>query len=188
MGTEIRVSSSLIPHYVKLEDTKVRRCVDLAEKAAARLLMVYLRKRADELKITDLGTYKRGLIVWDKTVIATAPHSGIVELGARPHKVSLDGIIAIAFWVRRKLRQTYRRTSMQRARKNPEQEHGSRKYQWDEAFEIAWAIAKSIEKRGQAPRYVMRDSLPKAREFMSEELARRLLEVEARDIVGGTVK
>lgn len=163
MSTTITITPGQVPGIYRRETAKFRAAIEKAARSAARRLKVHLVARTNELGITDQGTYRAGFKVDDKTVYNDAPHAGIVELGARPHPVSREGIEAIAAWVRRKLRIP------------PATEGGRRrKYTQDQAMSIAYAIANKIREVGQAPRYVMRDALPMAGVFYGEELRRFL--------------
>lgn len=145
-------------------DVLFRRCERAAVNAASRLIG-YLRQMVDDLGINDTGGYRAGFRRDGSTVINDAPHAGIIELGARPHPVSKEGVLAIAAWVRRKL--------------HPKDESGSvimgkngkpKKFGEDAALRIAYAIAENIKKFGQKPHYVMMNALPQAREFFDAEL------------------
>jgi hypothetical protein len=80
-----------------------------------------------------------------------APHAGIVEQGARPHRVSPEGIEALTEWARRKLGV------------DPV-----------EAKRIAMAIAWRIRQRGQAPTFFVRAEIPTLLKFAEDELDREL--------------
>jgi len=81
-----------------------------------------------------------------------APHAGVVEMGARPHKVSREGIEALTAWVWRHRKSLGLVTASGRARGGEAAKAKARS--------IAWAIAKKIEKRGQRPTYFIRNLLP----------------------------
>lgn len=66
-----------------------------------------------------------------------APHVGVLEMGARPHPVSADGIAALTRWAQIQLGL------------DPV-----------EAAAVARAIAWKIRKRGAKPTYFVRDSRP----------------------------
>lgn len=146
----------------------------------------------------DTGMYKNAWRVVDLAYASErhvieldndAPHAGIIELGARPHKVSRAGIEAIAGWVRRKLlRGGYAQIRRSASAESFAAGGGKRKLtasaaayrakaSWsldEEATKIAWAIAKKIEKEGQKPTYHLLNSLPKLRRFLIEEVNRQV--------------
>jgi hypothetical protein len=94
-------------------------------------------------------------------VVNDAPHAGIIELGARPHPVSEEGVEAIREWVRRKVvviatpKGRTRRLSRAEAETDPEVE------------EIVRRIVHKLRTVGQAGQFVVRDQL--------EELGRQVL-------------
>lgn len=148
MSTTIRIDE--VAQMVVAENAKVQKMTVIAARAAAMRLRKHLVQRTDELKLVDTGLYKNSFKVSGTSVTNEAPHAGIIELGARPHAVSMHGIQSLAGWVRRKL-----------GVKDEKR-----------ALAIAYAIAEKIKKHGQKPHYVMRDSLPEAKKFFGEELAR----------------
>jgi hypothetical protein len=183
----VRVTIDQVAGAISIHDKSLRAACKKAGSAAAHRLKAHLRGVIKASGINDLGTYMAGIQVVGTSVVANAPHSGIVESGARPHKVSLQGIIAIAEWVVRKLRLRTRRRASDRWRsKSPEREFRTRKYGWAEALGIARAIAKKIEREGQQGRYFMRDALPKARQFYHEELNRITQGVAARSAISAS--
>lgn len=144
---------------------------------AARKLQTHLKNQTDELGVTDTGHYKNAWKV-QKTgrgasVVNDAPYAGIIEMGARPHKVSKAGIEAIAKWVERKLLVAQgpvhekKSASGRITRKNPSVDKSG-------AMSIAYAIAKKIEREGVKGRFIARDALPLATKYYGEELQRIL--------------
>lgn len=175
MSTVITIRPGEIPRAIVHTQATIMKRARLACRAAALRLKGHLMRRTDELGITDMAIYKNSFRVvrakgGGSAVINEAPHAGIVELGARPHKVSKAGVEAIAGWVRRKLRKKFQPRSAETGH------YKTKKFDEDEAMSIAWAIAQKIRKFGQKPRYVMRDSLPAARQFYAEELSRLMTE------------
>lgn len=73
----------------------------------------------------------------------SAPHAGIIEMGARPHKVNAEGKRAIAEWAMRKL-------GLDEA----------------QAKSFSFALAKKIEREGQAPTYFVRGEIQKLADFI----------------------
>lgn len=69
-------------------------------------------------------------------IVNDAPHAGIIEEGARPHKVNRQGIEALTAWAQRKLGASL-----------------------EEARSVAWGIAKKLEKEGQPGKFIVRDAL-----------------------------
>lgn len=136
-------------------------------------------------------------------MLVDAPHAGIIELGARPHPVSREGVEAIARWVFLKLhavqgpsKKTFdeksgkfrttvpkdRRKQISVRREGPVREvngkrkgPGSYKVGYDEAsLQIAYAIAQKIKREGQKPKYVVKRHLPLASQYVAEECERLL--------------
>lgn len=151
MSVVINIPPSELASALRREGERVRESIRKAAKAAAMRLKTYLVRRTDDLGITYQGIYKGGFVVTNSGVVNNAPHAGIVELGARPHKVSKEGREAIKRWAMIKLGLTDQ-----------------------DAEEAAWGIAKNIEMVGQRGHYVMRDAVPVAIAFFRQELTRIL--------------
>lgn len=81
----------------------------------------------------------------------SAPYAGIVELGARPHKVSPQGILAIQFWAQRKLGMDAR-----------------------EANALAHGVAHKLATEGQKGTYYVEKSLPELSLILDAEIIRYL--------------
>jgi hypothetical protein len=139
------------------EFTRVRRAQIIACHAAANRFQAFLAEQTDARGLTDTGLFKAGWRVArlqngrGSVTYNDAPYAGIIEEGARPHKVSGAGIAAIARWAARKLGVAKR-----------------------DALGVAMAIAKKIETQGQKPTYMVRDAMPMARKFYAAELVRLL--------------
>lgn len=163
----VRMRPDQLPRALRAEGERIRRAIPKAARAAAQRFKARLVARTDELGITDQGILKNSWRVGTgggrddagrftagsggtvARVYSDAPHAGVIELGARPHAVSLEGREAIARWAMRKLNLSEK-----------------------EAEHAAFAIAKKIEKVGQKPRYLVRDCLDDARRYFGEELSR----------------
>lgn len=108
----------------------------------------------------------------------TAPHAGIVELGARPHPVSPEGIQAIADWAYRNLDLGVVIGPVKRGA------GGRRKMERDAkeaaAMAVAQAIAWKIRKYGQEPTYFVRGCLPELHQAVEVEVAKAIEEVSRR--------
>ncbi len=129
---------------------------------------------------TDLGQLRASWKVkaseWVAELINDAPTAGIVELGARPHKVSAEGWAAIYEWVRRhpeiygqkRARTQVSGTLAQLA------EMGAFRGLDPEISSITWAIVKKINREGQKPTYFVRDSLDVLQQALVAEVERQL--------------
>ena len=91
-----------------------------------------------------------------------APYAGVIELGARPHQISLEGRVAIAGWVRRNFPQMNQK----------------------EAASFAQNIANKIAAKGQEPTYFTRDALPDLTNLRNNEVIRALTEVSKKSTKG----
>jgi hypothetical protein len=165
----------------------------MAVKAGAGLAAQRGRTHLVRTSPVDTGMYKNSWVVLDLamgmesrvTLENNAPHAGIIELGARPHPVGRAGIEALTQWVKRKiLRGAYsgvRKNASAAPKRGRKLSATAQAYKaqanWtldDEAKKIAFAIAKKIEKEGQKPTYHLRDSIPKLRKFLIEEINRQV--------------
>lgn len=115
-------------------------------------------------------------------LVNDAPHAGIVERGARPHMPPLEPILE---WVKRHLRafglrpprfsapkQGPLRSEKAYARRAASVQHhveGVADFE-DDVLALAEAIRWKIFKFGLPPSYFVRDSLPKLRDLVREEI------------------
>lgn len=152
---EIKITSDKLAAALSGERKRVRACIPKASLAAAHRLRARVIDEIDKRKITDRGILKNGCRVKASrdgaSLIGDAPHTGIVELGARPHPVSKEGRDAIAGWCVRKLGMEEK-----------------------DAARMAWFISKKIAEVGQKPTYVFRDCVPDGLRFFGEEMVRIL--------------
>jgi hypothetical protein len=115
-----------------------------------------------------------------------APHAGIVELGARPHRVSQEGIQSIARWAMRVMSFKTPTDNLRRARNaavgpREARQSGPRQRPKDRRFAaalgIARAIAWRIRREGQKPTYFVRDAMPVAVRLLDAEVQKALKRV-----------
>jgi len=99
-------------------------------------------------------------------LVNDAPHAGSVEMGARPHPVSSEGIAALHAWVWRHRNYFDIGTKGRDAKK--------------EALGIAYAIAKKIRVKGQKPTYFVRDKLPTFFRITAAEINREFAKLAAK--------
>lgn len=155
MSTTVTIKPSELSSYLMAEGVKVKNSGRKAAIAGARKFRALLVKRTDELGVTDRGQLKNS---WkaEKTedgaiVFTDCPYAGIIELGARPHPVSVEGQAAIAEWAVRKLGV------------DPK-----------EAKSVAFLISRKIAREGQKPKYLVQGVIGKATQYYREELERIL--------------
>lgn len=111
----------------------------------------------------------------------TAPHAGIVELGARPHKTSAEGWLAIYDWVVRhrvELGLVTKTGKARRVRKgtvavNAKLPDGGKGLD-PEIASITWAIVLKLERKGQEPTYFVKSSLDALLLIVETEVQRAL--------------
>ena len=116
-------------------------------------------------------------------LINDAPHIAVVELGARPHKVSAEGWAAIYEWVRRHYRNAggvggqFRLGGtgrMKRAAPPPGPFRGAD----PDVTSITWAIVQKIKKEGQRATLFVRNAIPQLTEIMAYELNRAIAQAQ----------
>ena len=173
-----------------------RRAVDRGIMRAAQRGKRRLIQATNEKEIPYLGQFKNSFQVTRQVngttvLLNDAPHAGIVELGARPHPVSEEGIQAITEWVKVKLAEELgpRRSPQQKAgRAGPLTPWADSKFSaaggiYDrdaEARRIAEAIARKIRRHGQRGRFVFKDELPLLTKYLAEEVKRSIAEEAAK--------
>lgn len=178
----ITIKPSQLGAALKREGERHVLAVRRATHAAAMKFKARLILATNEAGISDRGVYRNSFVV-EKTprgavVRNDAPYAGIIELGARPHKVGREVIELLAAWARRKI-----------AVQGPVQEHvkwktGANgipratvktigpKLSKDAAMDAAWAIAHKIAEEGVEGRFIFRDNMHLAARYYAEELAR----------------
>lgn len=153
----INLRAEQVPAVMRQHEERARKAIRVAAVGAAHRFKARLVARTDELGITDTGIFKNAWRVATgignalAEVYNDAPYAGILELGARPHKVSAEAREAIKRWAMRKLQ-------LEEA----------------EAEHAAWAIAKKIEAEGVKPHYIVRDLLRTAQRYLREEMKRAM--------------
>jgi len=123
------------------------------------------------------------------TLTNDAPHAGIVEGGARPHKVGLAGWMAIYDWARRNIQFT---TTL-KSGKNKGKQSKPRSMSHDEysnpmLSEITWGIVNRIAKFGQEPTYFVRNSMWQLHNIAIQEVAKALEKLANKPARGGGKK
>ena len=112
-----------------------------------------------------------------------APHVGIIEKGARPHKVSPEGWLAIYRWVVRHRKEFGFTSASGRARKPKKAGRTVHPMLPDvkdldpRLATITWHIVRKIGREGQKPTYFVRGALPNLSKAMRLEIMRELREL-----------
>lgn len=96
---------------------------------------------ADRWKVRKSTSTKSAVV--PPEIYNEAPHIGVLEMGARPHPVSAEGVAAITFWAQRKLGLDYK-----------------------EAKGVAYVIARRIRAEGTPATYFVRDSMDELRNYV----------------------
>jgi hypothetical protein len=184
-------------HYIEEKDLgramrreakKVPRVLAVSGQRAAYRGKARLIAATDEKGITDMGQYKNSFHVQKGAGRVTgatptpailfndAPMAGVIELGARPHPVSQEGIEAIAAWARRKMGLGQVEVSGPVMKGAGGRKKFARGVQDDIAMGIAISIARKIRAEGQKGRFVFADELGTLRKYWREEFERALRE------------
>jgi hypothetical protein len=152
----------------------------------------------------DRGRLKNGWVILSRLgivdMVNNAPYAGVIERGARPFKISPEGLEALTGWVKRKLiGKGHRENAEWAARRSasferdqygpvspfkqygPKQKRRKSRVQQlvdegidKEAKRIAWAIAKKFERLGMRGKFFIRSNLPTLVRLASDEVERFL--------------
>lgn len=185
MGAVIKLSIDDLPEALNLGERQIRQAISRGALAGAHRGRAIIVKNTP----TDQGQLRAGWRVTSRSrefsgfadtlaeLINDAPHITIVELGAKPHKVSREGWMAIYEWARRHYRGAVTGAGVKvytlggggtmRGRK--------RNGALDPDIErITWAIVAKIKKKGQKATLFVRNSTDDLREVMGYELHREI--------------
>lgn len=162
---------------------QVRKDVDMGVRLAAQRGRTHLVKKTP----VDTGQARVSWKVTDTTIHNDAPHIGILERGARPHKVSPEGIEALTRWALRTLsvkpkargkrEDTKKKKTVKKGKKTPGKKKAPRKRESlteTQARSVAWAIAKKLEREGQPGKFFVEKSLPQIKKFLQLEIESQL--------------
>lgn len=133
----------------------------------------------------DTGTFKNSWVVvgngngvnGGSRVHNFSPIAGIIELGARPHKVNRAGIEALTLWARRKILTGMTRKAYVASGRKPPKTKKGRSWKDVEAENIAWAIAKKLEKVGQKGTYLVQNNIWVFHGYLEIEVAREVAKI-----------
>lgn len=124
----------------------------------------------------DRGLYAGAWTLTDPTsrqiiLSNSAPYAGIIERGARPHKVGKAAREAIRAWVLRK------GILMAEGKRGPVRVTSRNVNRYEKLVDqVVWAICAKIAKEGRKPMWVVRSRLPRFRKYAVEETERAIAE------------
>lgn len=147
------------------------------------------RARATLVRVSpvDTGQFKNSWRVIESTgttlgirVDNDAPHAGIIELGARPHKVNREGIEALTLWAKRNI--VFKQLAAAKKSNATIQDTWAGKRERalavdaveKQARAIAFAIAKKIEKHGQKGLYLVQNRMGDFTKWTAQEVSREV--------------
>lgn len=164
----IKIGEHEIGRELRARERRQPKVMKRAMVRAARHGRTLLARRTPK----DLGQAKAGwrisTPIKGKTRAAVdlyndVPYVGILEHGARPHPVNLEGRVAIQEWVRRHYRILQHEGGPKRGKKREQA-----------ILDITNAIIWKLRTRGQKPRYFVKRSIPELQEFFAKEVDRQI--------------
>ncbi len=195
MGSVVTINIRDLPDALRRDEARVRAAIARGARAGAERGRAFIAKRTP----TDLGQLKASWkVIPGPTVVPpsgtltltqlqnTAPHAGVVEMGARPHAVNPEGWAAIYEWVRRHpemyTHSGSRRNAAWQGPNKPKMRQnrkmlgpiGPFKGPDPEISAITNAIVGKLKRDGQKPTYFIRKNLDGIAKAMLTEIARSL--------------
>ena len=154
----VHVTPRQLPKALRRLEGDLQRAVDRGLRNAAHAGMGLLMRESpvDQGELRASWRVSPARVGYELT--NSAPHAGIVEEGARPHQVSLEGRMAILGWVRRHFPNL------------TEQE------QWS----FMEGIANKLAARGQEPTHFVRNNLEALGRIARSAVAHALAQVQGR--------
>lgn len=160
----VTITPEMLPAAFRREAEKARRALKIGISRACMQGKRRLMRATREKDKSAFGQYYLSFKIrpigtdGSMEIVNTAPHAGIIELGARPHPVSDEGIEALTRWVVLKM--------------DVEDDV--------EAKQIAYNIALKLMHHGQEPTYIFKDEMPRLREYLAQNTANALREQKAK--------
>jgi hypothetical protein len=186
MGNTVRVAPGALGATLRAHGRGNTRAIKAGIKIAASRARDHLKS----ISPVDTGLFKNAWAIvaaaGNYSVENDSPYAGIIERGARPHKVNREGVEAIREWVRRKVA-LLGPPGGGPARMLTKAEAGPGGAFEHYVDEITWAIIKTIEKKGQKGLYLVRNNLTKFLSWLDEEVQRQLDKASSGGSTGGEV-
>lgn len=198
MGAVVKISAAALPKALERRNEATFRAIAQGALRAAHRGRAQLVKESPVDQGQFKGSWKvrpgnagtsgrRSAAVAERSravkladTINDAPHAGIIEVGARPHPVSAEGIQAITEWVLRQLRDQLGTASGPVQRGTGGRRAFNKASRQQQAEGIALAIARKIRLHGQEPQYIVRGNLALLHGMLEAEVARRIDAVSRR--------
>jgi hypothetical protein len=150
-----RINSADLAKELQARAKGARRVVQLAAKKAAMAGRTHLIRQIDEEDKVYQGQFKNAWSIRKTSrgydLVNSAPHAGIVERGARPHSVSMEGRADIERWCQLRLGATE-----------------------EEAKSITQSIIEKLGRVGQKGTFIVERSLGKLGAIWQDQIQRDL--------------
>lgn len=143
----ISISPGSVGLVIRGHGKKVEQAVDRAKPLTSARIVAFLKR----ISPVDQAHFKNAWQGDANGVRNDAPHAGIIERGARPHGVSIEGQQAIAEWAQRKFGVDEK-----------------------EARSISFLICKKLKEHGQPGKYLVRNNLQQFLGWFQQEIERQL--------------
>ena len=190
----VRITPGRLGAFIKANAMKQHAAFERGVKIAKQRGVALLKRRTP----VDTGMMKNAWAATKFGIENSAPYAGIIERGARPHKVNREGVEAIRDWVLRKGFVTYEQAPTRIVRpgrgfQGPAQAvrlHGpaqlkranrkvynegraglnGRGEQSKAVDAIVWAIVNKLKKKGYKGKFFVQASLDELTQFLDEEI------------------
>lgn len=175
MANVVKIQPGQLGAYLKAQVKGQKKAIGLGVKLGAHRGLAYLTPRFPVFdgQLKNSGEVLTNVEDANAKIVFSAPHAGIVERGARPHKLGREAINAIYEWIVRKMLAGYV-TQITRGKNKGKDRAMTREEREDAAKTILWAVVRKIERDGLKPTYIVRDSLPTLAQLLDAEVADQL--------------
>ena len=171
----IQLTPEQVAGKVRENTAKARKAIHKGQHRAAeraRTFLVRATPKVDTGQLKASWRVHRGARI---QLVNHAPHAGIIEGGARPHKVSMEGFYAIFRWAKRHgagasasgMKAIYRQdvTYINGMPFAPEDVPAAR---------LAMGIVRKLAKEGQKPTWYVKNSMKTIQAMTAQEVAKAL--------------
>lgn len=175
MSINVNIPPGALGAFLKAQGTSQKAAIDRGIRVAKHRAVRLLKERTP----LDQGVMRAAWSVTKNGVENDSPIAGIIEKGARPHKVSREGFEQIYEWVRRKVpvvegligpHQAGARGKRGRFGHMLTASEAGKKYD-KAAYDITWAIVKRLEREGYKGTRFVEKSMPEILNMSVEEIS-----------------